>query len=329
MAPLSKPDLACFSRIDSGAAVAMLIATIKEPVSSKQLDKRLKSLFPEAGRRTSAIEIAEQQKLVTQESGHVGKTDKGVALLGRDAARDTEALRTFRLPALACGLDPDDAHVRKAMSGRTAADALRAATIGVAYGLPAHMHMSLKEVASEIVWRTLRSAMPDIMRNAKTPVIEKSNAVDRAIVAGLAGAKSGNIKAALASLAAGAVGARSTEIGDLRKRLIEIALQGKPAAASPTANHFVARVRAVAANLTTPSFPGRVAIAQVYDAYGRDYGDAGSLDSFKHRLVEAAKARELDLSRLDSPARMSAELRLRSQTAWGSDEVHLIVTDWK
>jgi hypothetical protein len=85
----------------------------------------------------------------------------------------------------------------------------------------------------------------------------------------------------------------------------------------------------VAEELTTPPFQGRVAIAQVYDTYGRIHPDAGSLQSFKARLVEAAKARTLVLGRLDMPEGMSRELRERSETSWGSDEVHFVITAWK
>ena len=85
----------------------------------------------------------------------------------------------------------------------------------------------------------------------------------------------------------------------------------------------------VARSLNTPPFKGRVAIAQVYDAYGRVHSDAGSLESFKRRLVEAAKLRAIDLTRLDMPERMNADLRNRSSVEWDTDEVHFVVTEWK
>ena len=104
-----------------------------------------------------------------------------------------------------------------------------------------------------------------------------------------------------------------------------------PAPPAPRAadGSFAARVKQVAEKLTTPPFQGRVAIAQVYDAYGRIHPDAGSLQSFKARLVEAAKARTLVLGRLDMPEGMPRDLRERSETLRNSDEVHFVITAWK
>lgn len=90
---------------------------------------------------------------------------------------------------------------------------------------------------------------------------------------------------------------------------------------------FAERVRQVAEALTTPPFQGRVAIAQVYDAYGRAHPDAGALQSFKDRLIAAAQAQRLKLERLDMPERMDRDLRLRSEAAWGRDCVHFVITN--
>jgi Protein of unknown function (DUF559) len=60
----------------------------------------------------------------------------------------------------------------------------------------------------------------------------------------------------------------------------------------------------------------------------RIHPDASSLASFKARLVEAAKARTLVLGRLDMPEGLPRELRERSETSWGSDEVHFVITAW-
>jgi len=85
-------------------------------------------------------------------------------------------------------------------------------------------------------------------------------------------------------------------------------------------------VKQVAEQLTTPPFQGRVAIAQVYDAYGRIHSDAGSLASFKARLIEAAKTHEILLGRLDLPERMDKDLRVRSETPWDTEYVHFVLT---
>jgi hypothetical protein len=92
---------------------------------------------------------------------------------------------------------------------------------------------------------------------------------------------------------------------------------------------FAKKVNEVASKLSTPPFQGRVAIAQVYDVYGKIYPDAGSLVNFKERLVNAARNREVQLSRLDLPERMGRELRERSETRWDREEVHFVITEWK
>ncbi len=88
---------------------------------------------------------------------------------------------------------------------------------------------------------------------------------------------------------------------------------------------FSERVLEIAEMLSTPPFQDRVAIAQIYDEYGRIYPSAGSLASFKERLVEATKNRGLELGRLDLPERMDNELRDRSAAVWGREEVHFVI----
>jgi hypothetical protein len=93
---------------------------------------------------------------------------------------------------------------------------------------------------------------------------------------------------------------------------------------------FAERVKQIASALKTPPFQGRVAIAQVYDAYKQKYrGDSPNIENFKIRLVNAAKRRELDLGRLDLPEHMDRDLRQRSAAAWGKDEVHFVVHRWE
>ena len=74
---------------------------------------------------------------------------------------------------------------------------------------------------------------------------------------------------------------------------------------------------------------GRAAIAKVYDEYGIHFPDAGPSKTFKARLVEAAKNRELELGRLDMPECMERELRERSATTWDRETVHFVVLEWK
>jgi hypothetical protein len=75
---------------------------------------------------------------------------------------------------------------------------------------------------------------------------------------------------------------------------------------------FAQRVQVVTNALSTPPFSRKVAISQVYDAYGKKYADAGRLDTFKDRLLEAHASRALSLYPLDEPEALDPAVRTRS-----------------
>jgi hypothetical protein len=104
-----------------------------------------------------------------------------------------------------------------------------------------------------------------------------------------------------------------------------------PSAAPPLPGTFAQRVQAIAKILPdTPmaggqgAFEGKVAIKQIYDRYGRHFSDAGDLNSFKARLIDASKKREVDLSRADSPQYLDKTLYNDSAAKWGTDSVHFV-----
>jgi hypothetical protein len=238
---------------------------------------------------------------------------------------------------LALGLNPDDGETLRKFSS---ADAQKAATIAVSYGLPKEIMASKPGVCAELVWRTLKARLPEVVGNGPFPPIQKLGTVERIVLAGLANIRARGVTEAMNGVAAAAIGLQKYDIDTFRRRLIVLAVEQSSgqrapaelrssAAPAPAVDNFAARVKQVAEKLTTPPFQGRVAIAQVYDAYGRIHPDAGSLQSFKARLVEAAKARALVLGRLDMPEGMPRDLRERSETPWDSDEVHFVITAWK
>jgi hypothetical protein len=150
--------------------------------------------------------------------------------------------------------------------------------------------------------------LPEVVGSGPFPPIQKLAAVERVLLAGLANIRARSVTEAVDGVAAAAVGLQKCDMDTLRRRLIALAVERASAeldssvspATRPSADEsFAARAKQVAEQLTTPPFQGRVAIAQVYDAYGRIHPDASSLASFKARLVEAAKARTLVLGRLD------------------------------
>lgn len=87
---------------------------------------------------------------------------------------------------------------------------------------------------------------------------------------------------------------------------------------------FAQRVQALASAMTTPPLSDAVAIAQVYDAYGRQHADAGTLEVFKARLLTCQGKRLLDLRTLDRPEALERELRTRSEIQSRYRNFHLI-----
>jgi hypothetical protein len=305
-----KTDLARFTAIDPSLIVQAYLSTSKQRLSLAKLQSNLKSLIG-AEKISGAHQQLTANGFIVEERSSLQVSQEGAErirrTLGRDADQSWDKFLAFRFPALALGLDPNDPAVRRGLRSR---GVLQAAIVGVAYGLPKDRLRSTKAVRSELVWRVLRAALPEIVGNRAFPIIDKSNAIDTIIFNGLAGVRAKTIDQATTALAAKILGVRGTKIENLRRQLIKIGARQPDSA--PVADGFAERVKAVARSLSTPPFQGRVAIAQVYDAYGRAHPDAGSLDSFKQRLVQAAKGRKLDLTRLDLPERMSDELRHRN-----------------
>jgi hypothetical protein len=322
-------EISRFSSIEPALVVRAYLFKLQSTIGLRKLQANLRVLFsPEALERAIKKLVAEShivqedEKLQLTELGH----DAARRDLVKDASESWELIRARRLPILALGLNPDEPEARQKL---TNSNSLKAAIVAVGFGLPKETALVPSAVRSELVWRVLRGTMPEVIGRGPFPLIDKSNAIDRFILAGLAGTRAKSINDAVSALAARAIGAVRGEADVLRTRLVQVACS-QVAPTEPTRKEsFAGRINAVASTLTTPPFQGRVAIAEVYDAYGRQHPDAGSLASFKERLVAAAKARELDLSRLDLPEHMDRDLRERSRTAWGSDTVHFVVTKWE
>jgi hypothetical protein len=256
-----------------------------------------------------------------------------------------------RLLPVCLGLDP------RTSGGRLSRpEARKAAIIAVGFGLPKELVGETKAVHSELVWRTLKAGIGPLVGKGPFPEITTPGVTERVILAGLAGGSAKSVPEAISALACAAVALKTGDLNAVCRKVIVQSLRnarpsgvGEPAApgsatepsraasrqtaqASEPAEarvgetDFALRVLQVAATLSTPPFLGRVAIAQVYDAFGREFADAGALQSFKERLVAEAAANRLQLARLDMPEHMDAMLRMRSETAWGRDRAHFVVT---
>ena len=332
---IPKPDL---ERFYSVPAEAVILSYLSRPMALQSLQKNLRPLMSAELVKDAISELIAKGEIADEKTLRVTPAGRQTALkiLGRDADEKWENIKSKRLPLVALGLNPDDSDVRSKFSG---ADTLKTATIAVAFGLPKQMVGARKAVLSEIVWQLLKSTAPSVVGKGPFPIIEKLGVVERAILGGLAGIRPKSIPQAIDALAARAIGLEKTGADALRIRLIAIGVaRCRKAKASDSrhkstsienlndGNEFAANVGNVASQLVTPPFQDRVAIAQVYDAYGRLYPDAGSLESFKKRLVGAARAHRIRLGRLDLPERMGKELRERSETHWDKEEVHFIIT---
>jgi hypothetical protein len=89
-------------------------------------------------------------------------------------------------------------------------------------------------------------------------------------------------------------------------------------------NAFAQRVQAVTDTLLTPPFSRKVAISQVYDAYGRRHADAGRLEIFKERLLKANISGVLNLYPLDEPEALDPDTRARSLIETRRGRYHFI-----
>lgn len=338
---LPRPDLSRFSPISPEIVVRSYLVRQAKGISLATLQNRLKTIVSENIVDEIVADLIERNEISGEKTLQLTSTGRDTAtkMLGLDAKEKWDVIKAKRLPLMALGLDPDDPQIRKKFN---TAERLKAAALAVAFNLPKEMMSNLKASLSEIVWLILRGGLPDIVGRGPFPTIDKPGPVERTLIAGLAGTSAKTIPEAADKLAAKAIGAEETGTDALRDRLIAIGIELSQKNASPKPvltraaptkcskgkDSFAFKVIQAARKLSTPPFQGRVAIAQVYDFYGQLYPDAGSLASFKERLVSSAKSKELYLGRLELPERMPNELRERSETLWDREEVHFVITDW-
>jgi hypothetical protein len=343
MPSFPQPDISRFSPIHPEIIVQYYIFCSKRALSLSAVQTYLRAFLSAAAtdKAVSAMiargeVVIEQKNLILTPEGKASASKN----LGRDANEKWDAIKTKRLPWIALGLTPDDSDVRKKF---VRSDAVKAAAIAVSFALPPEIMASLKGVQSEIVWRVVRAGLSELVGKGPFPAIEKPGPVERTLLAGLAGVQAKSITDAINSIAARAVGLEKANIAALRDRLIVIGIERSgfggqvvepiktetPKEPANGESDFADRINQVALKLSTPPFQGYVAISQVYDAYGEVYSDAGSLSFFKERLVNAARLKKIQLSRLNIPEHMNKDLRDRSETPWDSDRVHFVITDWK
>ena len=87
---------------------------------------------------------------------------------------------------------------------------------------------------------------------------------------------------------------------------------------------FASNVLGVAKATETKPFRTKAAISDVYDNYGKKHADAGSMDSFKARLLQSHNAGHLTLLPMENPGAIAAETVKRSAMKTQDGTVHMI-----
>ena len=257
--------------------------------TAAELFNDLKSTLEPAQSQAAFNALVADSKAVTGASGKVALTGNGikdvVARFGKlpTGKRGMSQLKNVVWPALALGIDPKS----KSGSRLVKTENLRAVALAVVFDLPTKKdNATLPAVTAALFLRGLTGVAGP--RAAAQPQIKAiaQNASDLA------------------------------KPDNLRKLIIKAALTMKeeavPARLQDELHSFAGKVQAVANKLSTPPFSHKIAIAQLYDAYGREHTDAGPLNSFKSRLLEANTEGLLNLYPLDEPEGLDPELRSRS-----------------
>jgi len=277
--------------------------TQKKPASLAVLAKNL-SAYLDQPRIEAGLETLRGRGLVSLDQQRVAITLAGSALVEKTwgGRIDDHKRLTLVWPALALGLAPAAAAARL----RTT-DGLFAVTLVALFNLPLKRDSAtLAQVMSVLVIRGLAGRpVPPVLNDQLRPLVERlgeigdPEALRRVLIQAALG-----LSAAGESAAAGAV-------------------DGEGAGEDDPAG-FAARVQALADTLSSPPLTDAVAVAQVYDAYGRQHRDAGSLESFKVRLLQAHAERRLLLLTLDRPEALARPLRTRSTIEGPQRRFHLI-----
>src|SRR5262249_5389492 len=255
-----QPEISRFSPIEPALVVRVYLFKSKAAISLGKLQANLRAIVP-----TEALDhaikqlIADSHIVLKDEKPQLTELGKAVArrTLGKDASESWELIRARRLPSLALGLNPDESEARQRLAN---SNNLKAAIVAVGFGLPKETASAPSAVRSELVWRVLRGSMPEIIGRGPFPLIDKSNPVDRSILAGLAGVRAKSINEAVSALAARAIGVAKGDADVLRTRLVQLACSQVVPAEPRRIESFAGRIKAVASTLNTPPFQGRVAI---------------------------------------------------------------------
>jgi hypothetical protein len=297
--PIGRDDylMAVLAVQKSARSAPQLHASVTAHMGKPELIRRLQTLV-DAGAVVSMRDVR-----LTPEGWRRAEQQLGLQVV-KSAKNGAMVLAGHVFPALAFGFKPNTADGRRIKNPST----LRAVLLTRIYQLP----LDIGKV-------TLAQALGALVKR------------------GLGGLGPAPADPRLAAIASGA--ADLTEVAAVRAALLTMALEpqmdrdsqmpagagGKTATDSPperdpmtetdaaAIDAFARRVSEVAARVSTPPFAHKAAIAQVYDAYGRKFPDAGALLAFQARLLSAHMAGLIHLLPLDQPGALAPDAYRRSR----------------
>jgi hypothetical protein len=279
LSPLLASDflLSTLATRDGRRSTAQLVGDVKSYLAKEQAFDAFQALVKEGYAADDSGRV-----ILTKLGANTAKVRFGHLPSGHDGRRQLERVIW---PARVLGMDPTSKGARRLASGQN----LRAAALTVILGLPLDKGtVTLNTAVSALLVRGLSG----------TSTLSQSDGIFKTLVRSIGDLSSPNA---------------------LRKALTVagLALSTRPL---PDVNRddeddlttFAQRVQAVTDTLSTPPFSRKVAISQIYDAYGRKHPDAGRLEAFKERLLKANISGNLDLCPLDEPEALDSDVRARS-----------------
>ncbi len=252
------------------------------------------------------------------------------------SSSDWAGTRRTILPMAALGLPLHPASVRHFRRGEN----LRAAALTVLYRLPLNPEKTgPSQVRESLLVRSLTACFPGL-RFAPVSGAERLDSFSTTVLRGLAQAPTAGRTEVLHHLLARVLGCDDLSLDRVRHAVVTAALRPDPQTAdleperqaprrpnpvdAPT-GEFARRVQSLVETESTPPFSDRLAIGALHDVYRQTYPtDAGSLATFKARLLDAHRRRWLSLRRLDYIDAIDVDLRQRSEIEADGRQFHFV-----
>lgn len=286
--------------------------------SARQLAGDLKSRLA-ADHTLNALGALARDGLVT------GERTVSLTAAGEEAVRqrfgnlraDRKRLETVCEPALALGIALDS----KTASRLARPETLRAVLLTRVYALPLdESEVTLTKAVGALLRRGAAGLLPgklDASVTAAADVLPDDLSDPSKLRAGII-----TLALSLGTAAQRSATTPSAAPADASKPSTPIARADTSDIAS-----FASRVLDITRTAHTGPFAHKTPIAHVYNIYGRRHSDAGALDHFKQRLLDASNAGHIALLPLDDSTTMDAAMRERSEITTPTGHLHFVERD--